>query len=122
AAGRTTTTRLGVVKGKVGYMAPEQATSSGVTRQADVYAAAVVLWETLTSERLFGGDVDEAVLGRVLSTVVAPPSARAPGIQPALDAVVMRGLDRDVGKRFKTAEEMAQALAAACPPAPASEI
>jgi serine/threonine-protein kinase len=122
AAGRTQTTRPGVVKGKVGYMAPEQASSSGVTAQADVYAAAVVLWEALTGERLFGGDVDEAVLGRVLAGVVAPPSSRAPGIGAALDAVVMRGLDRDLARRFPTADAMAQALVVACPPAPAAEI
>ena len=124
AAGRLQTTRRGTVKGKVAYMPPEQISGKTVDRKADVYAAAVVLWETLTCERLFevDGDVDAVVAGRVLQRVVAPPSSRAPGISSALDAVVMRGLDRDPTGRFDSAQQMVLALEAACPPATASEV
>ncbi len=122
AAGRLQTTAQGTVKGKLGYMAPEQLSAKGVSRQTDVYAAAVVLWEALTCERLFGGDLDAVTLGRVLEGVVAPPSSRARDISAALDAVVLRGLDRDPARRFGTAEEMARALEVACPPATTSEV
>src|SRR5215472_1683440 len=57
AEGRVQLTREGQLKGKLAYMAPEQLRGTGeVDRRTDVYAAGVVLWETLTRERLFGGD------------------------------------------------------------------
>ncbi len=122
ASGRVQSTREGKVKGKFAYMAPEQLGSAGVTRQTDVYAAAVVLWETLTGTRLFEGETEAVVLGKVLQGNVALPSRTAPGISPALDAVVMRGLAHDLTTRFASAREMAVALEAACPPATASEV
>ena len=55
--GRLQTTREGQVKGKFAYMAPEQLSGQEVTRQADIYASAVVAWEImLTAERLFRGE------------------------------------------------------------------
>src|SRR5277367_6228356 len=56
AVGRLQTTREGQSKGKLSYMAPEQLHGAGVTRQTDVYAAAVVTWEALTGKRLFQED------------------------------------------------------------------
>ena len=120
AAGRIQTTREGQLKGKLAYMAPEQLSGS-VTRQTDVYAAAIVLWEALTAKRLFAGDNEAAILGKVLTSVVQPPSKYM--IDPSqtvdtatlngyelIDAVTLRGLDRDPAKRFATAREMAIAL------------
>ena len=120
AAGRIQTTREGQLKGKLAYMAPEQLSGS-VTRQTDVYAAAIVLWEALTAKRLFAGDNEAAILGKVLSSVVQPPSTYM--VDPSqtvdsatmrgyelIDAVTLRGLDRDPEKRFTTAREMAIAL------------
>src|SRR5215472_15397991 len=122
AAGRMQSTREGKVKGKFAYMAPEQLGSTGVTRQTDVYAAAVVLWETLTTDRLFEGDSEAAVLGKVLQGKVEPPSRRLSGLPAELDDVTMMGLDRDPARRFKTAREMALALEKACPPATMTEV
>ncbi|MCL2447368.1 MAG: serine/threonine protein kinase, partial [Polyangiaceae bacterium] len=56
AAGRAQTTQDGQIKGKLAYMAPEQLMSAGVTRETDLYAASVVLWEMLAGERLFTGE------------------------------------------------------------------
>jgi serine/threonine-protein kinase len=129
AAGRIQTTREGQLKGKLSYMAPEQLNGQ-VTRKTDIYAAAIVLWETLTSRRLFAGDNEAAILGKVLSSVVEPPSKYmleaegtfdpfktgetegplSPRRLEMLDAVVLRGLDRDATKRYDTAREMAIAL------------
>ncbi|MGH7280352.1 MAG: serine/threonine-protein kinase, partial [Polyangiaceae bacterium] len=66
AAGRIQTTREGQLKGKLAYMAPEQL-SGDVSRKTDVYAAAVVLWEALTGRRLFTGENEAAILGKVIS-------------------------------------------------------
>ncbi len=110
AAGRLQTTRDGKVKGKSGYVAPEQLRGRGVDRRADVYAAAVVLWETLTGHRLFVADSSAEVMRQVLTAEVAPPSAYRDGISPALDALVLRGLCRDPEARFATSLELALAL------------
>jgi serine/threonine-protein kinase len=110
ATGRMHTTREGAVKGKLGYMAPEQMAAEGFTRQADVYAAAVVLWETLTGQRLFDGDSEAIVLAKVLTGEVAPPSKYAPDVPPELDAAVMKGLTRKVTARFASGKEFANAI------------
>jgi serine/threonine protein kinase len=106
AIGRVQTTRDGQIKGKIAYMAPEQIRGATPTRLVDVYAAAIVFWEMLTGERLFGGDNDVTVLERALHHDPEPPSKKAEGISPALDAVVLRGLAREPEKRFQTARDM----------------
>jgi serine/threonine-protein kinase len=123
AAGRAArATREGQVKGKFAYMAPEQVTNVGVTRQSDVFAASIVLWETLAGERLFQAESESALLARVLTAPIPPPSTVEPRLPPGLDAVVMRGLARDLSFRYSTAREMALALAEATALADAAEV
>ena len=110
AAGRLQTTREGQVKGKLSYMSPEQLNGGSVTRLADIYAAAVVLWETLTQERLFDGDNEAMTLVRVLEGKVDPPSRWVPILPPGTDEVVLRGLAQDPTTRFQTAREFAVAI------------
>ena len=120
AAGRTQTTREGQVKGKLSYMAPEQL-QGNVTARADVFATAVILWEALTGERLFGGTETEIVF-KVLQGQIVPPSELRQGLPPGIDAVVLKGLTRDPEGRFGTAREMAEALTSVCPPATSPEV
>ena len=122
ARGRSQTTREGQIKGKISYMPPEQLLGGAIDRRADVFAAAIVLWETLTGRRLFQGIDDGDVLARVLYQPMEPPSTHGPGITPAMDAVVLRGLARDLNKRYATAREMALAIEAALPLAPPSQV
>jgi serine/threonine-protein kinase len=112
AAGRAHTTQDGQIKGKLAYMAPEQLLSSGVTRETDVYAASVVLWEMLAGERLFTGENELDVVAKLLQRDIRPPSRIAPDVPPALDALVMRGLDSQTRQRFASAREMCLALGA----------
>ena len=121
AAGRLQTTREGQLKGKLGYMAPEQVRGEG-SRATDVYAASVVLWEALTGRRLFRADNDAQTLDRVLKGCDVPPSRFAPGLPAAIDEVTMRGLRVDPAERFATARDMARALEEAIALAPASRI
>ena len=109
AAGRIQTTKEGQLKGKLAYMAPEQIGGS-VTRQTDVYAAAIVLWEALTAQRLFSGDNEGQILSKVLGGLVQPPSAVVPDLPVALDEVVLRGLAREPAHRYATAREFAIAV------------
>jgi serine/threonine-protein kinase len=117
AAGRVQTTREGVVKGKMAYMAPEQLAGGDTTRTIDVYAMGVVLWEVLAGRRLFPGDSEGVVYGRVLAGTKEPPSHVAPSVPPQLDAIVMKALEIDPSRRFATAKDMAEALLRAAPPA-----
>jgi serine/threonine protein kinase len=122
AAGRLQATREGRIKGKLSYMAPEQLAGLGVSRRTDVYAAAVVLWEALTCQRLFVGENEGNVLEQVRLGVVHPPSHIVPELTEALDTIVLKGLERSPERRFGTAREMADELARAVPEAPAAEV
>jgi eukaryotic-like serine/threonine-protein kinase len=110
AVGRLQTTREGQVKGKVGYMSPEQVRARPIDRRADVYAAGVVLWEALAGARLFTGDAPIAIMNQVLEKVVEPPSRVRAGVPAALDAVVMKAVARKPDARWATAREMVVAL------------
>ncbi|MDB5215968.1 MAG: serine/threonine protein kinase [Myxococcaceae bacterium] len=110
AAGRIQTTRDGQVKGKIAYMPPEQLSGGLVSRQSDIYAASVVLWEALTGRRLFDGETEAIVLVRAIEGKVDPPSMFNPQLDRATDEVVMRGLAREPSARFATARDMALAI------------
>lgn len=110
ARGRLQETREGQVKGKLAYMAPEQIRGEEVDRRTDLFAAGVVMWETLTQRRLFQGDNEGQVLLNVLETELVPPSHLRPDLDPAFDEVVMCALSRDADARFATAQEMALAV------------
>jgi eukaryotic-like serine/threonine-protein kinase len=120
--GELPVTREDAVRGKLAYMAPEQVRRLPLDARTDVYASSVVLWEALTGRRLFAGEEEAAILEQVLIGLVDPPSKYVPEVDDRLDAIVLRGLDRDPARRFETARAMALALEEAVPPAPASVI
>jgi eukaryotic-like serine/threonine-protein kinase len=99
----------GSLKGKLAYMAPEQVLGEAVDRRADIWSASVVLWELLTRRRLFVAEHAPSYMDLILFREITPPSAHARG-SPELDAIVMKGLERSIEKRWQTALEMACAL------------
>jgi eukaryotic-like serine/threonine-protein kinase len=115
AAGRMQTTREGQLKGKLAYMSPEQLRAQPVDRRTDVYAAGVVLWETLVLKHLFSAESEGGVVTKVLEEPITPPSAFVAGIPASVDGVVLRALDRQASQRFESARQMALALEAAVP-------
>ncbi len=110
AVGRVQNSRDDKLKGKLAYMAPEQVMARPVSRQSDVFAAAVVLWELLTGRRLFRGQNEAETIYKVLQAPIEPPSKYAPSVSPALDDAVMRGLERAPEARYASARDMAFAL------------
>jgi serine/threonine-protein kinase len=110
ALGRLGSTPTGVVRGKMGYMAPEQLLLKPTTQAVDIYATGVVLWEMLTGERYVTGEEDSDIARRVLDETPRPPSTVASEVGGALDAVVIRALALDVSKRFPSAAAMADEL------------
>lgn len=112
ARGRLHVTAEGIVKGKLGYMAPEQLLGQALDRRTDVYAAAVVLWESLATRRLF---VEEPALTPLLGKPIQPPSTFAPDVPATLDAIVVKALSSQAADRYSSARAMAEAIAAAVP-------
>jgi serine/threonine-protein kinase len=111
AIGQAGVTAPGTIKGKLAYMAPEQARGEAVDARADVFSLGVVLWELCTGRRLFARDSEAATIAAVLSgEPISPPSAWNEEVPPELDAVALAALERDPGRRTPTAEELAQAL------------
>lgn len=112
AANRAQRTQVGVLKGKLGYLSPEQLRSGEpVDRRADLFAVGVVLWELLTGQRLFPEGSQEETLSRIDFGAIDPPSALNPYVPEPLDAVVLQALAAKPEKRFGWASEMETALA-----------
>ncbi len=122
ATSRASETRNEHIKGKISYMAPEQLARGAIDRRTDIFSAAVVMWQALTGEKLFTGEDVATLVYAIVSDPLRPPSLLNPEVSPELDAVVLRGLDRDQEARWPTARDMALALEKACPPAPVREI
>ncbi len=112
AAGRTAqNTSVGEVKGKPPYMSPEQALGMVVDRRTDLFAMGIVLYQVTTGKHPLRGETDIATLQNIISDrPVMPPSQHVRGYPPALEAIVLRALNRDPAKRFQTACEMGAAL------------
>jgi serine/threonine protein kinase len=106
---RLTHTRDGQVKGKLAYMAPEQASVGTCDARSDLFSMGVILWECLTGRRLFRADNTAATLTKLLHEEIALPSAVDPSLAP-LDPVLRRALDRDPASRLQTAEEFIEAI------------
>jgi phosphate transport system substrate-binding protein len=103
-------TEVGVLKGKVAYMAPEQAIGAPVDRRADVFAMGIVLWELLVHKKLMARDGTAATMHRLLTEPVEPPSKHMTGVDRELETIVMRALEREAKDRYQTAHAMRQAL------------
>ena len=111
ATSKLSTTRTGQLKGKLAYMAPEQARGhKDVDRRADIFASGIVLWEVLACRRLFKGDGEADTLNRVMNEPIPPVRSAAPTIPASLEAVVAKALERDRNKRYATAAEFADSL------------
>jgi serine/threonine protein kinase len=114
AASRLTATRVGQLKGKIAYMAPEQAAGAeDLDRRADVFSSGIVIWEALAQKRLFKAENEAATLSRVIAEPVPLLFQVAPQVSKEVSGVVMRALDRDVNKRFASCAAFADALEAA---------
>ncbi len=112
AAGKATKTQAGILKGKFGYMSPEQIRGLPLDGRSDIFAIGVCLYEMLTGERLFVGDSDFSVLEKVRKVEVLPPSHFNRKIPEALEKIVMKALAKDVDDRYQHAGELGEDLRA----------
>jgi serine/threonine-protein kinase len=110
AAGQSTHTSTGVLKGKYTYMSPEQAEGQVVDARTDQYALGIVFWELLTMRRLFKRETETATLEAIVDGNVPRPRRFREDCPAAIEDVVMTALSRDKQKRFRDCEELAIAL------------
>ena len=101
----------GVLKGKFGYMSPEQARGERVDRRSDIHALGVVLYEMLTLRSPYGKRDDDGLLRAVQTSDFDPPSAHVPDLPPEVEALVMRAMARSPADRYQTARDLAGAIA-----------
>ncbi|HXS32835.1 MAG TPA: PASTA domain-containing protein [Solirubrobacterales bacterium] len=112
-AGVSEITQAGSVMGTPHYLSPEQAQGFDVTAVSDLYSIGVMLYEALTGRVPFEADSAVAVAMKQVSQPPQRPSSINPQISPALDAVVMRALEKEPGQRFQSADAFIAALDAA---------
>jgi TonB family protein len=110
AASKASHTQAGALKGKLQYMAPEQAWGRNIDRRSDVFALATVLFEMLTGRKLFTGDNEISILEQVREAQVQPPSLYNDEVTPEIDKIVLKALQKDPANRYQTAGEMAREL------------
>ena len=111
AASRSSKTQAGVLKGKFGYMSPEQVGGKPLDQRTDIFAVGTILYELLTSERLFMGESDFATLEKIRSATVPPPSTINKEVPPELDRIIMKSLARDTADLYHWGSEMHDDLA-----------
>ncbi len=99
-------TRTGVLKGKVAYMAPEQAMGERVDRRADVFSAGMILWEVLAGKRPFKGVPDVAILQKLVNGGIVSPTTVKEDIPAELERICMKALAHDRDERYATAADM----------------
>jgi serine/threonine protein kinase len=112
AAGKGSKTQAGILKGKFGYMSPEQVRGLPVDRRSDVFSCGIVLYELLTGERLFVGESDFSTLEKVRNVEILPPSTYNRRIPDELERIVLKALTKDVEDRYQNAIDLHDELQA----------
>jgi serine/threonine-protein kinase len=97
------TTSAGQLKGKFGYMSPEQATDKPVDRRSDIFSLGIVLFELTTGRRLFRGRNDAETLRQVTSAEIPSPSLIVKNYPSRLERIVLKALERDPMRRYQSA-------------------
>jgi eukaryotic-like serine/threonine-protein kinase len=106
ATSRNSRTMAGVLKGKFGYMSPEQVRGLPLDRRSDIFALGTMLYECLTGERLFQGETDFSTLEKVRNVDIATPRSINPAIPEEVERVILKALAKDVDDRYQWCSEM----------------
>ncbi|HYI02155.1 serine/threonine-protein kinase, partial [Hyalangium sp.] len=112
AANRFALTQAETVRGKAGYMAPEQVRGELLDRRADLFALGLTLHEALTGEPALRGTNQAQLMTASLNQELLPPSHSVPGISRALDSIIMGLLQHDLNRRTPSGEVLQQQLLA----------
>ncbi|HEX2687738.1 MAG TPA: protein kinase [Kofleriaceae bacterium] len=107
---RVTKTLGGTIKGKYGYMSPEQCKGKPIDRRSDIFALGIVLYELTTLRRAFKGNDDFETMKRIVAGDLVLPSTVVPGFPRELETIILTALAGDSGARFQTGQELIEAL------------
>jgi eukaryotic-like serine/threonine-protein kinase len=110
ATNRSQKTQAGILKGKFGYMSPEQVRGMPIDRRSDIFAVGVILYEMLTGEKLFVGESDFSTLEKVRNADVPLPSEFNPNCPVGLEKVVLKALAREPDERYLWASDLQEDL------------
>jgi serine/threonine-protein kinase len=110
AESRITNTQVGLIKGKLNFMAPEQIRGGPLDRRVDVFGMGVTLWEAVTLRRLYAGDSEFETARKILSGEYPSLRDYDPKLPPVLDAICHKALHPDPDQRFYTAAEFAECI------------
>jgi len=111
AASQLESTDPGVVKGKMSYLSPEAARGENIDHRADIFAVGILLYEMLTSKRLFYGDTDYQTVELVRNAKIPPIAAQNPEVEPEFEEICRKALARRTEDRFQSATDLQDALA-----------
>jgi serine/threonine protein kinase len=106
ATSRNSRTMAGVLKGKFGYMSPEQVRGLPLDRRSDIFALGTMLYECLTGDRLFQGETDFSTLEKVRNVDIQRPRDINPNIPESVERVILKALAKDVDDRYQWCSEM----------------
>jgi serine/threonine protein kinase len=112
AAIRAHETRSGTIKGKLGYISPEQARAEKLDRRTDIFAAGVILYELSLCKKLYKGASDYEILHEVVAGKIVPPRKIDPTYDEDLETIVMRALEKRPERRYQTAHDLQMDLEA----------
>lgn len=103
-------TKTGMLKGKFGYMSPEQVEGVDIDARTDIFALGILAWELLTNKRLFDGADDFEKFNKIKNLHTVPPSQQNSQLPKDLDFIVMKALAPQASDRYQTAGEMRHAI------------
>jgi hypothetical protein len=104
-------TATGILKGKLGYMSPEQSLGEAkLTPQADVWSLGVFFWETLIADRLFNSSNPTATLLQISQKEIPPPRSLRPDIPAPVQVLALKMLSRTLDERWRTCAELVRAI------------
>lgn len=105
AATQSTMTQVGMIKGKVAYMSPEQADGKAIDYRSDIFSLGIILYELVTGEKMFHGDTMQ-ILSKVRSAEFAPPEEVIKDVPDKLYEILNQALAKDPEKRYSSCNQM----------------
>jgi hypothetical protein len=107
---QNTETRVGMAKGKMAYMSPEQLEAKTIDHRSDIFAVGILLYEMVTQSRMYSGDTTVDVFKQVMHAEFEPIENRKPNLDPNLAAIINKALQKKPADRFQSCHEMQAAI------------